>query len=229
MLPKAILFDLDNTLTHRALSIERYAQRFIADYAHAFRDASLNDTAKLIAAADNGGYLPTQSPYSSIRDAVGHTLAGSLPWDVPMVAEQLIEHWVTHFPSATVPMPGAEALLQELERRGMACGVISNGAEHSRRRTIDALPFRSTIQAMICSEAFGRSKPSPDIFQAGADALGCCPEQCWFVGDHPLNDYLGAKLSGMRAVWLEGFHAWPKDMARAHCSIRSLEELLPLL
>ncbi|MDF3199084.1 MULTISPECIES: HAD family hydrolase [Pseudomonas] len=230
MSPQAVLFDLDNTLTHRALSIEQYAQRFLSDYAHALtRSVSIAEVAKLIVTADNGGYLPAGSPYPTIREAVGRTLAESLRWTAPMAMNLLVDHWTTHFAASAVAMPDAEVLLQELGRRGIACGVISNGAERSRRRTIEALPFSNLIQVVISSEAFGYSKPSPEIFKAGAEALGYLPEQCVFVGDHPHNDYQGARSSGMQAVWLKGFHDWPKILLEPTCSIYSLSELLPLL
>ncbi|MFN3766894.1 MAG: HAD family hydrolase [Ectopseudomonas guguanensis] len=227
---KAVLFDLDNTLTHRAQSIERYAQRFLSDYADVLRrDTSPKEIAAIIAAVDNGGYLPAESPYASIRDAVGWALVEALQWRSPMTAKDLTGHWMNYFPSTSVAMPGAEKLLKELALEGTALGVISNGAEHSRRRTVEALPFGSEIKVVISSEACGYSKPSSEIFHAGADALGYPAEQCVFVGDHPQNDYQGAKTSGMQAVWLEGFHDWPSDFAPATHSIRSLNELLPLL
>ncbi len=56
MLPKAVLFDLDNTLTNRALSIERYVKCFFKDFGlvvHADSQAIV----RLISQVDNGGYV----------------------------------------------------------------------------------------------------------------------------------------------------------------------------
>ncbi|WP_205858427.1 hypothetical protein [Pseudomonas viridiflava] len=69
MLPKAVLFDLDNTLTNRALSIERYVKCFLKDFGlvvHADSQAIV----RLISRVDNGGYLKAGSAFSSIRQAV---------------------------------------------------------------------------------------------------------------------------------------------------------------
>lgn len=229
MAPKAILFDLDNTLTHRALSIDRYAERFLQEFKAEIAGVDPRRLSDLIACTDNGGYLRPESAYSSIREAVGCTLARELKWREPIDPKRLITHWMNHFPNAAVEMPGATAMVQELCRKGIAIGVISNGAEHSRRQTLEALPFGETIETMICSEACGITKPTSEIFHLGARALGVRPEDCWFVGDHPQNDYLGATAAGMLAVWLSGFHPWPASMAPAEHSISTLEELLGML
>lgn len=226
--PKAVLFDLDNTLTHRGLSIECYAQRFLCEFNDALRDHQPHQVIRLIKNTDNGGYLPTGSVFSSIREAIGTTLSRHLPWQSPKTPEELIAHWRVHFPAASVEMPGASALIKKLRQRGIACGVVSNGAEHSRRRTLDALPCGDAMQVLISSEAFGASKPDTAIFLAGAEQLGVAPEHCWFVGDHPINDYQGANAAGLLAVWLRGFHHWPMNLAPATLAIDTLEAL-PLL
>ncbi|PHN25163.1 HAD family hydrolase [Pseudomonas sp. ICMP 561] len=229
MYPRAILFDLDNTLTNRAFSILRYAKVFLTDFGHQMKFVTLDDIGKLILREDNGGYLSPESKFTSIREAVGQTLAHDLPWLAPKAPQVLINHWMNHFPSATVQMPGALDLILELESRDIKVGVISNGAERSRRQTIAALPFAKSVSTAISSEAFGMAKPASDIFRAGAAQLGFLPEQCWFVGDHPLNDYQGAKAAGMYAVWFQGFHSWPEGIIPAESSITSLDELPNLI
>ncbi|MNE30073.1 hypothetical protein D3C76_864180 [compost metagenome] len=75
MYPRAILFDLDNTLTNRALSILRYAKVFLTDFGHGIKLVALEDIGKLILREGNGGYLSPESKFTSIRQAVGQTLA----------------------------------------------------------------------------------------------------------------------------------------------------------
>lgn len=227
--PKAVLFDLDNTLTHRGLSIERYAQLFLSQFNDALRRHDPQQVLQLLKDTDNGGYLASSSEFSSIRDAIGQTLSRHLAWRSAKAPEELSAHWVNHFPAASVEMPGASALIQELRRRGITCGVISNGAENSRRRTLDALPFGNAIRALVSSEGLGISKPDPAIFVAGSAQLGCAPERCWFIGDHPVNDYQGASAAGMQPIWLSGFHSWPENTAPATFAIDRLETLLSIV
>ncbi|MBV1810092.1 hypothetical protein [Pseudomonas viridiflava] len=95
MLPKAVLFDLDNTLTNRALSIERYVKCFLKDFGlvvHADSQAIV----RLISEVDNGGYLKAGSVFPSIRKAVGHILAHELAWRVAQTPQTLSDHWQIH-------------------------------------------------------------------------------------------------------------------------------------
>jgi len=229
MFPKAVFFDLDNTLTHRALSIARYSERFHFAFRDHLKETNAGNINAIIIREDNGGYLPKNSPFSSIREAVSQTLALELKWIKPQLAETILEHWINYFHSAAVLMPGANELIEELMRRDIAIGVISNGAEWSRHQTLEALSLSKKIRVMICSEMFGDSKPSPNIFLAGANLLNLHPQQCWYVGDHPVNDYLGAKKAGMKAIWLRGFHEWPGNCVSPECSVSSLNQLTTLL
>ena len=84
------------------------------------------------------------------------------------------------------------------------------------------------------SEAAGCKKPDPRIFQLACDELGVAPGDCWFVGDHPENDILGARRLGMHAVWIKdevGSHAWPagSEPESNIPRISALAELLPML
>ncbi|WP_371321863.1 HAD family hydrolase [Pseudomonas alliivorans] len=92
-------------------------------------------------------------------------------------------------------MSGGELLIEELSRRDIRIAVVSNGAEASRQNTVACLPFASQIDAIFSSEKVGSTKPASAIFLAAAEHLQVRPEECWFVGDHPVNDYLGACLS----------------------------------
>lgn len=222
---RAILFDLDNTLTHRLLSIERYCCAFVASFGSSLDHIPVSVISKIVAQADHGGYLPKGSPYSSIRDAIGAALSNALPRKSPTGADLLAMHWATYFPKSAMPMPGAMEAIRELESLGFAVAVVSNGAHRTRTETIDVLAFASSIRAVVSSELAGVKKPSPKIFHQAANELGVKPRECIYVGDHPENDYWGAISAGMRAVWLRGFHAWPSTRARAGHEIGNLSEL----
>jgi hypothetical protein len=47
-------------------------------------------------------------------------------------------------------------------------------------------------------------KPDPRIFAHALAQIGCRASDTWFVGDHPVNDVLGAAAVGLRAIWLTG-------------------------
>ncbi len=229
MLPKAVLFDLDNTLTHRQRSTESYASLFARHYAADLSTNTPSFITDLISKQDNGGYLSAESVHTAIREAVAFALASQLNWHKPVSLSELASHWANHFPTQAIEMPGANTLIEALVERGVTVGVISNGAQRSRESTLAHLPFKQHISLLVSSDAVGIRKPDPRIFLHAAQALGLEPNQCCYVGDHPINDIKGAAGAGMLPVWLSGFHPWPQDEPAPTISVDNLADILPLL
>lgn len=224
-LPQAVFFDLDNTLVHRNDSIDLYALQFWRDFDHAIASGGAEQAAQVIKRCDNGGYLPAGSPFVSIKQAVSHGLKTEIAWRQEVEQEALLAHWERWNAVSTAAMPGAEAAVAALSAQGVRVGVISNGSHRTRLEKVACLPFASAIELTVSSESAGASKPDAAIFRLAAEALGVAPEACWYVGDHPVNDVLGAAGAGMMPVWLSGFHAWPEGEAMAYRQISSLEHL----
>ena len=228
MIPDAILFDLDNTLAHRDLSIASYAERFAQDFGTRLADADAAAIATLIIERDNGAYGVPGSPFATVREDIAATLFTRLRWREPATPAELLDHWIAFFPLHAVEMPGASDLLDRLAAAGIAIGIVSNGAEPSRRELVRRLGFDRRIRTLLSSERAGVRKPDVRIFELAARELGVAADRCWFVGDHPVNDIHGARAAGMRAIWLAGFHHWPDDGV-ATTTITALSELEPLL
>ena len=228
MIPDGILFDLDNTLAHRDLGIASYAGRFAQDFGTRLVDPDAAAIAALIVERDNGGYGVVGSPFATLREDIAAALAERLRWHEPTMPAELLDHWIAQFPLHAVEMPGASAVLDRLGAMGIATGIVSNGAESSRRELVRRLGFDRRIRTLVSSERAGARKPDALIFELAARELGVPAERCWFVGDHPVNDIQGARAAGMRAIWLAGFHRWPDDGV-ATTTIAALSELEPLL
>lgn len=107
MYPQAVLFGLDNTLTHRQRSIEAYAALFARHYEAHLGINALHLISSVISAQDNGGYLAVDSAQATIKDAVAAGLRGELDWLTSVPAAELAIHWADHFPTQSIEMPGA--------------------------------------------------------------------------------------------------------------------------
>jgi len=92
--------------------------------------------------------------------------------------------------------------LSRLRAAGVPLGVISNSDGDYQRRKMMAAGLGELIQGAVFSGDLGVSKPDPDIFLAGASALGLLPHQVIYVGDRWATDALGALGAGLSAVWL---------------------------
>jgi putative hydrolase of the HAD superfamily len=226
---KAVFFDLDNTLVHRNKSIAVYSERLLADFPKILIGVDSDKISKVIYAQDNGGYLAENSPYKTIKVAVSSELQKQFFSGSIIKVEDVRNHWMTFFPESTVAMDGADDLLRFLSGQGYHIGIISNGANKSRKSSVEKLASASFINQIVSSESAGVNKPNIEIFRESALAAGFTPDQCWFIGDHPKNDIDSARKAGMQAIWLRGFHLWPQRLQRPKYSIDDLAEVKSIL
>ncbi len=220
--PKAILFDLDCTLTDRRASLSKYASIF-ADRFQEHLDDVVDETTifSRFVEIDRHGYLPRSKcwPY----------LLSKLKWKRPASTLELDELWVEGWPRCAVSAAGARELLERLAAAEISLGIITNGPADSQRNKIDTLGIVDLMDVVLVSGAFGVAKPQRAIFDCACQTLGLAPGEVWFVGDHPINDAVGARSAGLVDVWLTGYAPWPQEHQPATFSIEQLHQLPELL
>ncbi|CAB1222819.1 HAD family hydrolase [Acinetobacter bouvetii] len=204
---QAVLFDLDNTLTHRDQSILAYSQFLAQTYQHQLQHADISLIQAIIRRIDNGGYPKKEwLTHPSIAASVAYALQQELSWNSLPDFDELTQFWFQQFGLSAVAMQGASQLLTELKQAGYKLAVISNGGHATRLTILQGLGFSHYFHEIVSSELAGLSKPNPEIFLYTCQKLAVEPEHCLFVGDHPVNDVQGAMAAGMQALWLQGFH-----------------------
>ncbi|MCP4750080.1 MAG: HAD family hydrolase [Proteobacteria bacterium] len=229
MTKNAILFDLDNTLTHRKKSIARFSERFISKYGDRLFQTNLSKVVSVIIEADNGGYLPRNAQFNSIKDTVSYALSTRLVWSDPPSQAELRAFWMEFMPKSSIPMDGVPKILSKLKDLSYLVGIVSNGAQSSRVSVVNALEIENTIDILVSSGEVGVKKPDSGIFEHALEQLGVKPSMAWFVGDHPINDIIGSQNAGLKPIWLSGFHDWPGDYRSPRYAIRSLTEILGIV
>lgn len=225
---KAVYFDLDNTLVHRSASIDKFTISFLDTYKSQLNDLNESTISSIIKSIGNGGYLSENSKYSKIFEAIGEELVLRLNWKVKPTSHELSEYWRIVFPQSSVEMPGAKELLVRLYSEDYFLGVISNGAHASREATLASTSFSHLISQLISSESSGVKKPSPEIFIGALSKVGFHPNECIYIGDHPVNDMQGAISAGLEAALLLGFHPNLAPPSNAHL-VTELSEVIILL
>jgi putative hydrolase of the HAD superfamily len=218
---RAVLFDLDNTLTHRDQSILAYSQHLAHTYHQQLQHDQISQIPSIIRRIDNGGYPKKELlTHPSIAASVGYALQQELTWSSLPDLDELTQFWFQQFGLSAVAMPGANSLLAELKQQGYKLAVISNGGHATRLTILQGLGFSHYFDEIISSELVGISKPNPEIFLHTSRQLNIVPENCLFIGDHPVNDIQGATQAGMKALWLQGFHK-----TGAHKPINTIQNL----
>jgi putative hydrolase of the HAD superfamily len=139
-----------------------------------------------------------------------------------LLPEPLLQELIDHFanPKHWSVFPDVFPALDELSRRGIRLAVVSNW-DSSLPGLLDRLELSPRFEAVVVSAIAGASKPSPQIFEEALRRTGVAAAEALHVGDHPAEDYEGARASGLKALLLDrvGHQHGEFD------SIRSLNEL----
>lgn len=195
--PKAILFDLDDTLWPIAPVIlqaeeslfawlrehaPRVAERFTID---SLRQARLELLARKpefhldLGKLRHAGLLAAFQEAGEDADKVEHAMA---------------QFFAAR--NAVIPYDDVLPGLLRLKNR-VLIGSISNG--NADLRTIG---LSHHFKVSVAASRLGVAKPDAAIFLAACKELGVAPEDAVYVGDDVLLDVRGAQRAGLRAVWM---------------------------
>ncbi len=189
--PRAIVFDLDDTL---------YPRR-------AFVRSGFAAAAAVLSARTS---VPAHSIYRLLCRATraheGRELQrvcarlGVPEHDVPALVDVIR----AHRPRLSLARQVVSAL--ERLRRDWRIGILTNGVPAIQRRKIDALGLAPLVDAVVCAADCGRGagKPDPAAFRAVLARLGAEPRLTVFVGDDPIADIAGARRAGLQTIQVPG-------------------------
>jgi len=229
---KAVLFDLDETLTDSSDGLEA-AHRAVTERLHNYlrqHGVEVNETtlrSKLNTLEDK---MNIETKYD--RDKWWPELlpAFGLKQKLPrQIAEELTQLYWTNYSNADYPYADAESTLSYLKQKGYKLGLITDtdGKPGIKNRRLARFDFIRLFDVVVISgEDTLRTKPSPEPFLFAASELGLPASKCIFVGDKPFTDIKGAKAAGMRTVLVKR-RDWGIG-ERADFTVSSLSEI-PLI
>ncbi len=128
-------------------------------------------------------------------------------------------------------LPAAHATALDRLARDHRLALISN-FDHAPScvRILDRLDLTRYFEEIVISDAVGKVKPHPELFEAPLARMGIAPSDAIFVGDTPDADVLGAKQAGLDVAWInrKGRTIDP-ELPEPDFVIRSFAELPDLL
>lgn len=181
---KAVLFDLDGTLADTAPDLAHALNR--QRVARGMPPLPLATIRPHVSKGGRGlvnvgfGAMPDESDFHAIRDEF-----------LMFYAERMC-HETTLF-------PGMADLLDELERRGLPWGVVTNKFERFTLPLLAALALDERAASIISGDTCSRAKPHPDSLLAACEQIGVAPKNCVYVGDDE-RDVQAAHAAGMMAI-----------------------------
>ena len=198
---KAVLFDFDETLQDRTLAFEGYMDAFLDEYLPNISQKEREAHKQDMRITGNGGYVNRVEWCTNLVKMWG--------WENAPDATVLANHYDYNFGDFNVIFENSIPLLKELKARGYLTGVITNGPSVLQNHKMDTSGLRPYCDIVVVSGDEGVHKPDPRIFEITAERLGVKPQECVYVGDHPVNDIQGALSAGMGAIRMN--FGWFKD------------------
>jgi len=207
---RAVIFDLDGTLVDTADEFVVVVQALRAEHG---REAM--DPQRIRASVSNGA-----------RALV--SLALDLPEHAPDFETQrlrLLELYGEVLGTVAGPYPGINALLAELNARGVRWGIATNKPRAYTGPLLQRLALQPPPHSVVCPDDVAERKPHPESLLRNCRELGCTPAEAIYVGDH-LRDIEAGRRAGMYTIaaaygYIEPGddpHSWGAD-ARADSSI----------
>jgi putative hydrolase of the HAD superfamily len=219
---RALLFDLDNTLT----DFMKMKEASIVAAVEGMVDMGLPlapDEAKdrIYAIYDREGI-----EYQRVFDQFLKEILGRVP---PEILAAGIIHYRRVRDTYLVLYPHVSLTLIELLRRGFRLAVLSDAPALQAWQRLHHLGLQHLFQPVITFDDTGEFKPSPRPFLRALELLELTPGEVLMVGDWPARDMIGASSVGMRTVFARYGDTFGTVESGADFEIDDIQELLPIL
>ena len=178
---RAVLFDLDGTLADTAPDMARTVNAMRA--ARSLPPVPLAAVRPFVSRGARGmigaafGVTPEHGEFAAMREEFLALYAENLCVDTRL-------------------FPEMDELLDLLDDRGLAWGVVTNKFERLARSVIDGLGIGARTAVLVGGDTCERAKPFPDPLLHAASVLSLAPSTVLYVGDDE-RDVQAARAAGM--------------------------------
>ena len=183
---RAIVFDLDNTLVSSHIDYARLKLAVLEELAEAgVPDRLLDEKDSVVENFIRGkDYLQRNSSASQLVEFNSRLDKTLMQIEMERV-DQVRE------------IEGAFSLVNSLRDKGFEVGILTRGSRGYATTVLNRTGFNGQIVHLVCRDDYPmeEAKPNPLAMDRIAEKLHCRPEDCLFIGDHPM-DLECAKASG---------------------------------
>jgi phosphoglycolate phosphatase len=181
---RAVLFDLDGTLADTAADLAGALNRVRED-----RELPPLPVSALRPHASDGtrGML-----------GAGMGVTGENP-DWETLKQAFLDYYAAGLSVHSRLFDGAEDTLSDIEKRGIAWGVVTNKVARFTLPLLAHLGIALRAGVIVCGDTTPQTKPHPAPLLYAAQKLGVRAETCVYVGDAE-RDVAAARAAGMAAL-----------------------------
>lgn len=185
----AVLFDLDGTLLDTAPDLGTAANHVLAQIGKApLSDFVIRQT------ASDGALALIKAGLSETEQA---------EHDLPVLRQQLLDHYVQHLYVGTRPYDGMVELITWLNNRAIPWGVVTNKPAFLTDPLLALVTELPNCAVAVSADTLPLRKPHPEPLWHACEQIGVAAKDCLYVGDH-IRDIEAGRNAGMTtaiAAW----------------------------
>jgi putative hydrolase of the HAD superfamily len=219
---RAIVFDLDNTLTD-FMKMKSDAINAAVD---GMIDAGLNLPREAVRSRIDAIYQEQGLEYQRVFDQLIESELGRI--DPRILASGIVAYRRAR-ESALVLYPHVQLTLLELTKRGIRLGVVSDAPRAQVWLRLCSLSLQHVFDAVVTFEDTGERKPSPAPFRLVLQRLEVEPAVSLMVGDWAERDVVGGRSLGMKTVFARYGDTFDTGVSGADYDIDDVFELVAIV
>ncbi len=233
-LPKAILFDMDDTILAYSQNAdqswqavyERFGDRLSALSPQAVVQAIKVSSSEYWSDAER--HRVGRLNLDKTRQTIVAGALAQLGIDDPSLPLEMALFYAVQREAAIQPFPEAIETLRELRRRQVRLALLTNGDATIQRRRIEKHELAPYFDCILIEGEFGLGKPDRRVYLYALRELGVKPDEAWMVGDNLEWEVAIPQELGMFAIWFDFAGTGLPAFSAVHPDriIRSLAELL---
>ena len=238
-LPRAILFDLDDTIIsfgRRRLQLQEIAERW-ADHWGPFSPAEAADRLErqfeIFWGDAERHKVWRQQPLAearrfTTREAFGQLRAEGAAALNDELAHAFADEFNAHREASACLFPRAVETLEEIRRRGVLMALVTNGSSQVQREKIVRYDLARHFDHIQIEGEHGFGKPEERAYSHALEALDVAAAETWMVGDNLEWEVAAPQRLGIFGVWHDhlGDGLPPGSPVRPDRIIQCLSELL---
>lgn len=219
---RAIVFDLDNTLT----DFMKMKEAAINAAIEGMIDAGFRLPRADLRARVDAIYREQGLEFQRVFDELLQREFGEI--DPKILAAGIVAYRRAR-ESELVLYPHAQLVLLELLKRGITLGVVSDAPRLQVWMRLCSLGIQHVFDAVVTFEDTGVRKPDPAPFNAVLGRLGVRASEAMMIGDWAERDVVGGRSLGMTTVFARYGDTFDTRVSGADHDIDDLLELLGIV
>jgi putative hydrolase of the HAD superfamily len=207
-LPRAILFDLDDTILAFSDTADEawpvICEQFAPDLdvSAATLLQSINETRDRFWRDSESNKWGRHDLVGARRKIVADAIRG-LNSEIRDLHLEMVGAYAKMRQELLRPFPGAIETLDHLKAEGVSLALLTNGDAEGQRNKVERFELGSRFDCILIEGEFGVGKPEKRVYHHALDQVESSPENSWMVGDNLEWEVAVPQSLGLVGIWVD--------------------------